>query len=91
MGRQLVVTAERKSGAEGLRTMRLELLVPRDGTHPVKALLDSWYMRMGYRIVRTGAIDEAYPALAPLLATPCDFLIYHKPLMNERGRILDRA
>jgi hypothetical protein len=29
---------------------------------------------------RTGAIEEAYPALAPLLATPCDFVIYGKPL-----------
>ena len=74
-----------------VRTMRLELLVPRDWTHPVKAFLDSSYTRMGYRIARTGAIDYAYPALAPLLATPCDFLIYHKPLMNERVRVLDRA
>ena len=91
VGRELVAFAERKSRAEGLRTMRLELLVPRDWTHPVKAFLDSWYTRMGYRIARTGAIDDAYPALAPLLATPCDFLIYHKPLMNERVRVLDRA
>ena len=35
---------------------------------------------MGYRIARTGTIDEAYPELAPLLATPCDFVIYRKDL-----------
>jgi hypothetical protein len=35
---------------------------------------------MGYRPVRSGTIDEAYPNLAPLLATPCDFLIYRKEL-----------
>jgi GNAT superfamily N-acetyltransferase len=80
VGRELVGFAERKSRAEGLRTMRLELLVPQGWTHPAKAFLASWYTRIGYRVARTGAIDEAYPALAPLLATPCDFVIYHKPL-----------
>jgi hypothetical protein len=39
---------------------------------------------MGYRIVRTGTMDEAYPELAPLLATPCDFVIYRKDLASER-------
>lgn len=28
----------------------------------------------------TGHIEESYPELAPLLATPCDFVIYHKEL-----------
>jgi hypothetical protein len=60
--------------------MQLELLVPRGWTHPTKEFLAAWYMRIGYRVTRTGAIDEAYPALAPLLATPCDFVIYHKRL-----------
>jgi hypothetical protein len=68
--------------------MQLELLVPRGWTHPVprgwthptKVFLAAWYTRIGYRIARKGAIDEAYPALAPLLATPCDFVIYHKRL-----------
>jgi hypothetical protein len=30
-------------------------------------------------------IDEAYPALAPLLATPCDFVIYQKNLAVDLG------
>jgi ribosomal protein S18 acetylase RimI-like enzyme len=80
IGRELVRFSERKSHAEGVRSMQLELLVPRDWTHPTKAFLTAWYTRMGYRVARTGAIDEAYPALAPLLATPCDFVIYHKRL-----------
>jgi hypothetical protein len=29
---------------------------------------------------RTGAFEGNYPQLAPLLATPCDFVIYRKPL-----------
>jgi Acetyltransferase (GNAT) family len=78
VGRELVRFAERKSRAEGLRRMQLELLVPRRWTHPTKVFLDAWYTRIGYRVARTGAVDEAYPALAPLLATPYDLVIYRK-------------
>jgi ribosomal protein S18 acetylase RimI-like enzyme len=85
IGRELVRFAERKSAAKGLRTMRLELLVPRDWTHPTKEFLAAWYTRIGYRVARTGTIDEAYPALAPLLATQCDFVIYQKRLADPRG------
>jgi GNAT superfamily N-acetyltransferase len=80
VGRELLLFAERKSRAEGARSMQLELLVPRGWTHPAKVFLDAWYTRLGYRVSRTGAMDEAYPALAPLLATHCDFVIYEKPL-----------
>ena len=80
VGRELVRFAERKSRAEGLRRMRLEVLVPRGWTHPTKVFLADWYSRIGYRAARRTTIDEAYPALAPLLATPCDFVIYDKRL-----------
>jgi GNAT superfamily N-acetyltransferase len=80
VGRELVRYAERKCRADGLGAIQLELLVPRDWSHPTKEFLDAWYARIGYRVARTGTIDEAYPALAPLLATPCDFVIYHKDL-----------
>ena len=45
-----------------------------------KEFLKAWYTRVGYRPVRTGQFEESYPELAPLLATPCDFVIYHKDL-----------
>ena len=80
VGRELVRFAEGKCRAEGLGTMQLELLVPRDWSHPWKEFLATWYTRSGYRVTRTGTIDEAYPALAPLLATPCEFVIYQKDL-----------
>jgi GNAT superfamily N-acetyltransferase len=80
IGRELLRFAERKCRAEGLRTMQLELLVPRGWAHPTKEFLAAWYSRIGYRVARSGTIDEAYPALAPLLATPCDFVIYRKDL-----------
>jgi GNAT superfamily N-acetyltransferase len=88
VGRELVRFAERRFHADGARTIQLELLVPRDWTHPTKEFLDAWYTRIGYRVVRTGTIEEAYPALAPLLATPCDFVIYRKDLGAgpSRGR-----
>jgi GNAT superfamily N-acetyltransferase len=80
IGGRLVGFAERLTRERGLSTMQLELLVPRTWTHPTKRSLHDWYTRIGYRPVRTGTIDEQYPALAPLLATPCDFVIYHKDL-----------
>jgi len=80
IGRKLVRFAERSSLDRGRGRMQLELLVPREWSHPSKAFLAEWYGRSGYRVVRTDTIDGAYPHLAPLLATPCDFLVYLKDL-----------
>lgn len=80
VGRELVQFAERWSREQGLDTMQLEVLVPRKWSHPSKEFLKAWYPRVGYHPVRTGQIEETYPELAPLLATPCDFVIYHKSL-----------
>ena len=83
VGRELVRFAERWSREQGLDTMQLEVLVPRQWSHPSKEFLKAWYTRVGYRPVRTGQIEESYPGLAPLLATPCDFVIYHKSLRRS--------
>lgn len=80
IGRDLIGFAENQFGRRGVPTMQLELLVPRDWAHPTKEFLDAWYRRLGYRPVRTGQIDDDYPHLAPLLATACDYVIYHKHL-----------
>lgn len=80
IGRELVRYAERRVQDEGGRVMQLELLVPRTWPHPSKEFLASWYERLGYRVVRVAELGESYPALVPLLATPCDFRVYHKPL-----------
>jgi GNAT superfamily N-acetyltransferase len=80
VGRELVRFAERWGREQGLGTMQLEVLVPRQWAHPSKEFLKAWYTRVGYRPVRTGQFEESYPELAPLLATPCDFVIYHKDL-----------
>ncbi len=86
IGRDLVRFAEDRCRRQGRAIMQLELLVPRNWTHPSKAFLDAWYTRIGYRPLRTGTIEETYPHLAPLLATPCDLVIYHKPLVDGGAR-----
>ncbi|GAB7046984.1 GNAT family N-acetyltransferase [Catenuloplanes indicus] len=84
IGRALVAFAEDRARAQGLTVMQLELLYPTEWQHPVKAFLRDWYTRIGYRIVHTADFAEAYPALAPKVATPCDFLVFHKTLGSER-------
>lgn len=90
IGRDLVRFAEQSCARAGLRTMQLELLVPREWTHPSKEFLAGWYTRIGYQVVRRGTIDESYPHLAPRLGTPCDFMIFHKPLPDRAGVWLHR-
>jgi GNAT superfamily N-acetyltransferase len=80
IGRDLVRFAERASRDAGCRRMQLELLVPREWTHPSKQFLAEWYDRLGYRVTHRADLAEDHPHLAPSLATPCDFLVYHKEL-----------
>lgn len=80
VGRDLVRYAEDTARARGHRFMQLELLVPRAFPLASKQFLAGWYTRLGYELVRVGALAEAYPRLAPLLATAADFRIYRKPL-----------
>lgn len=80
IGRDLVTFAERTSREAGCREVQLELLVPREWTHPAKQFLAEWYDRLGYRVTHRADLAEDYPHLAPSLATPCDFLIYRKEL-----------
>jgi GNAT superfamily N-acetyltransferase len=86
IGRALLDFVEARSRERGSRTMQLELLVPRGWSHPSKQFLRAWYGRRGYRLSRTARFDDAYPQLAPLLATPCDLEIYDKPLHPEVRR-----
>ena len=80
VGRELVAFVEARAAASGHSIMQLELLVPRGWTHPSKEFLRAWYGRLGYREVRTTHLEELYPDLAPLLATPCDLGVYRKAL-----------
>lgn len=86
IGRGLLDFAEARSRDRGVRTMQLELLVPRGWSHPSKEFLKAWYGRRGYRIRRTGSLGDAYPHLVPLLATPCDLEIHEKLLQAAPAR-----
>lgn len=80
IGRALLDDIEQRSRGRGLRAMQLELLVPREWSHPSKEFLSAWYGRRGYRLVGTTAFEDNYPHLSPLLATPCDLQIHRKAL-----------
>jgi GNAT superfamily N-acetyltransferase len=86
IGRGLVAYAEQLSARRGHDTMQLELLVPTGWSHPEKDRLHGWYTRLGYRVVRRGSLGDDYPHLVPLLATPCDLRIYHRPLGRPASR-----
>ncbi|WP_033340537.1 GNAT family N-acetyltransferase [Catenuloplanes japonicus] len=80
IGRELVAFAESWAREQGLAVLQLELLYPTEWEHPIKAFLRGWYTRIGYRLVHEADFAESYPHLAPLVATPCAFLVFHKNL-----------
>jgi ribosomal protein S18 acetylase RimI-like enzyme len=79
-GRELVALAEAWARERGLTTMRLQLLVPRTGTHPFKQRLHAWYSRLGYRVIGREDFADAVPEAAPYLTAPCDLVNYEKAL-----------
>jgi len=65
---------------DGITTLQIELLVPRNWTRESKVFMADWNARSGYKVVRQGRFEDQYPHLAPQLATPCDFIIYNKSI-----------
>jgi GNAT superfamily N-acetyltransferase len=62
IGRALLDFTEDPSRERELRTVQLELLVPRDWLHPTKEFLKRWYRRRGYRRIRVGTPGANRPA-----------------------------
>src|SRR5262245_60587460 len=62
-------------------TMRLELLTPRNWTHPSKAFLKKWYSRIGYKPQATEPFEILHPELVSELATECELTVWHKSLV----------
>lgn len=85
VGRELVRSAEELMRSRGVMTMQLELLVPKGWIHPEKKRLSDWYTRLGYRVVRSAPFEHLAAHLASQLATPCEFLVFHKPLAELPG------
>jgi len=80
IGRALVEAAESRARTRGATTMRLELLVPRTGTHPDKERLRAWYTRRGYTVSARIPFEHYVPHASRLLSAPADILIFTKPL-----------
>lgn len=83
IGGALVGAAEDLMRRRGVITMQLEVLVPTDWEHPTKQRLRDWYTHLGYRVIRTARFEQVAAHLEPWLATPCEFLIFHKPLASR--------
>lgn len=80
IGLALVDRAENWARDMACHTMRLELLTPRNWTHPSKDFLIKWYSRIGYKPQATEAFEILHPELVPELATECDFTVWYKSL-----------
>jgi GNAT superfamily N-acetyltransferase len=80
IGSALVDRAENWARNMPCHTMRLELLTPRNWTHPSKEFLKQWYSRIGYKPRATESFEILYPELVSELATECDFTVWHKSL-----------
>jgi GNAT superfamily N-acetyltransferase len=80
IGSALVARAEQWARDMACHTMRLELLTPRNWTHPSKEFLKQWYSRIGYTPQTTEPFEILHPELIPELATECDFTVWHKSL-----------
>ena len=80
IGSALVDRAENWARDIACHTMRLELLTPRNWTHPSKEFLKKWYSRMGYKPQAPESLEILHPELVPELATECDFTVWYKSL-----------
>lgn len=80
IGRELIRFAEQTCRKEHVRKMQLELLVPSEGAHQAKVILENWYKRLGYQPIYTESVEALFPKLAHLLAIPCKFIVFQKNL-----------
>lgn len=80
-GRELVRFAEERCRARGGTVMQCELLFTVEFTHPVKARMQAWYERMGYKVVRNGDFAVEYPHISEHLITPTEYRILEKKLV----------
>src|SRR5262245_18618000 len=80
IGSALVDRAENWARDMACHTMQIELLTPRNWTHPSKEFLKMWYSRIGYKPQATESFEILHPELISQLATECNFTVWHKSL-----------
>ena len=69
-GRALIDAAEDRARSRGAATMKLNLLVPRDGVHPNKQRLHAWYTRRGYTVYDRVPFETSSPTRRPTSPSP---------------------
>lgn len=80
IGAALMQAAETRARAAECTRLQLQLLHPRNGTHPVKEFLKQWYAARGFRIIGNLDFSEHCGDKAALLAGPVHFDLYEKTL-----------
>jgi GNAT superfamily N-acetyltransferase len=80
IGCHLIQAAEDWAFQQGYTTMQLEMLTPRHWKQPSKEFNKAWYLRLGYAPQNTVPFEQDYAHVVHLLATECDFTIWHKNL-----------
>lgn len=80
LGSTLVRAAEEHARAAGAGVMEIDVLHPAQGTLPAKQKLAGWYPRLGYELTGSTTPEEADPALAEELSTPCRLDLYRRHL-----------
>ncbi|NQZ06574.1 MAG: GNAT family N-acetyltransferase [Algicola sp.] len=80
IGSALINTAEQWAIEQGCKVMRLELLTPRNWSHPSKEFLKQWYTRLNYIPKQTESFEKVYPQKIAELDTECDFTVWLKAL-----------
>ncbi|MFT7612096.1 MAG: GNAT superfamily N-acetyltransferase [Parvicellaceae bacterium] len=63
----------------GDRSMRLELLTPKDWIHEEKVFLKTWYESIGYVLVKEIDFLEMYPTHKQFMKCDLVFSLYEKP------------
>lgn len=79
-GTDMVRFAEQHCQKLGMQMMQTEALVPSYSDYSFKDRLQSWYQRMGYRLVRVDDYANHYPHLAKQLQGPAEYRVYEKSL-----------
>jgi GNAT superfamily N-acetyltransferase len=80
LGRDLVLFAEDHCRKIGCSKMQCELLVP-SAEHASKTRLESWYRRLGYKVVKVGNFQTDHPVFARDLIGPADYKVFEKDIL----------
>lgn len=80
IGRALLNRVEEIAMKTGAKSVRIEILRPKDFELSVKTRIGDWYKKLGYRYRNSVPFESVAPEKAELSITPCIFDFYIKKL-----------